>query len=371
MDKINIFGSWITKKEVDYVAAAVANALPNNSYVYHDKFEKAFAAYIGRKFAVSLPSCTSGLHLALLSLGVGPGDEVIVPDITWIASSAPITYVGATPIFADIDPESWCISPESIESRITVKTKAIIVVDLYGNMPDMDLIKKIADAHGIPIIEDSAEAIGSEYKGKKAGSFGAASVYSFHSSKTLTTGEGGMLVTDDKQIFDRSYFFRDHGRDLSSGKILWNSEVGYKYKMSCMQAALGLAQLERIEEIIHKKRQIFGWYKDLLQGQKGVQLNSEDRHVKNSYWLVTVIADNRYGLKKEDLIRLFDKSGVETRPFFYPLSSLPAYEALPKKQENPIAAAISPYGINLPSGLHMDEEKVNYVVKVLKDILRD
>ena len=206
---------------------------------YHDRFERAFAEYVGTKYAVALPSCTAALHLALLALGVGPGDEVIVPDCTWIASSAPISYVGATPVFADIDAQTWCLSAETLEQCITPRTRAVIAVDLYGNMPDMDALRFVARRHGLAIIEDAAEAIGSEYHGRMAGSLGDMGVFSFHGSKTLTTGEGGMLVTDRADIISRVHVLRDHGRrpgDVS----FFNAEVAFKYKMSSFQAAFGL-----------------------------------------------------------------------------------------------------------------------------------
>ncbi|MBE9572603.1 MAG: DegT/DnrJ/EryC1/StrS family aminotransferase, partial [Proteobacteria bacterium] len=236
MNKIPVSGPWITQKEIDYVADAAANAWYENANMYHERFEKAFAEYLGVKYAVTLPSCTSALHLSLLALGMGPSDEVIVPDVTWIASAAPIIYVGATPVFADMDEKTWCMSVESFEECITPKTKAIIPVDLYGGVPDWDRILEIASRHNIAVIEDAAEAIGSEYKGKKAGVFGDTGTFSFHGSKTMTTGEGGMLVTDNRDIFERVLFLRDHGR--KPGDVMFfNAEVGYKYKMSSMQAA--------------------------------------------------------------------------------------------------------------------------------------
>ena len=367
MERIPVAGPWITQKEIDYVTDAVTNAWYSNANIYHDRFEKAFATYVGRKYAISLPSCTSALHLALLSLGVGVGDEVIVPDITWIATSAPITYVGATPVFADIDELSWCLSAESFAERITPKTKAVIIVDLYGNMPDMDAILEIAEKYGIAVIEDAAEAIGSEYKGKKAGSFGDVSTFSFHGSKTLTTGEGGMLVTDRKDIYQRCLFLRDHGRDPQS-KMFWNTEVAYKYKMSSMQAALGLAQLERIEELINRKREIFAWYKESLDGFYGITLNQEADRVKNTYWMVTAILDEKLAVKKEDMIKRLKEQSIDARPFFYPLSTLPAYQGvLPEPQpQNTVSLSLSRFAVNLPSALNLTQEQVIYVTEGLK-----
>jgi perosamine synthetase len=211
MERIPVAGPWITQKEIDYVTDAVTTCWYGDANKYHVRFEQTFAEYIGSRFAVALPSCTSAIHLSLAALGVGPGDEVIVPDVTWIASVAPISYVGATPVFADIDPDSWCLDAASFERCITTKTKAVIPVDLYGNMPDLASIKEIAKAHGIAVIEDSAEAFGSEIAGQKAGTFGDTGVFSFHGSKTMTTGEGGMLVTDRQDVFDRVLFLRDWG----------------------------------------------------------------------------------------------------------------------------------------------------------------
>src|SRR5579883_3458057 len=199
MKRLPVAGPWITDKEVEYVADAARNAWYSDANLYNDRFERAFADYLGVRFAVTLPHCTAGLHLALLALGVGPGDEVIVPDVTWIASAAPITYVGATTVFADIDPETWCLSADSFERCITPRTKAVIPVDLYGGMPDWDAIRDVADRHKVAIIEDAAEAIGSEYHGRRAGSLGDVAAFSFHGSKTLTTGEPGMLLTDRRE----------------------------------------------------------------------------------------------------------------------------------------------------------------------------
>lgn len=373
MDRIPVAGPWITQKEIGYVTDAVTNAWYANAGVYHERFEKAFAEYIGLPFAMALPTCTSAIHLSLIALGVGPGDEVIVPEITWIASAAPITYVGATPVFADIDQKTWCLSAESFEAAITPKTRAVIPVDLYGNMPDVDAIRSIAARRNITVIEDAAQAIGSEYKGRRAGSFGETGVFSFHGSKTLTTGEGGMLVTGREDVFLRAQILRDHGRKPGD-KAFYNSEVAYKYKMSSMQAALGLAQLERIDELIARKREIFERYKRELGDVEGLTLNYEAPGTKNTYWMVTVILDETFGIGKEQLQVELSARGIDCRPFFYPLSALPAYADYPSAQRarelNRVSYKISPFAINLPSGLNMTEEKVCYVCESLKEILK-
>jgi perosamine synthetase len=236
----------------------------------------------------------------------------------------------------------------------------------------MDAIVELATARGIAVIEDAAEAIGSESRGRRAGSFGLASAFSFHGSKTLTTGEGGMLVTDDEPLYRRWLRLRDHGR-AEGGKMFWNVEVAYKYKLSGMQAALGLAQLERIDELIARKREIFGWYQTALEGFEGITLNSEAATIRNTYWMVTAIIDERFGLGKEELIAALGQEGIDSRPFFYPLSSLPAYASWPQAQgarsRNRIAYSISPRGVNLPSALSLTQEKVRYVCDRLRRIL--
>ena len=372
VDRVPVSGPWITEKENAYVTDAVTNAWYGSHSMYHERFETAFADYIGVRHAVSLPSATSGLHLALAGLGIGPGDEVVVPDITWIATSAPIEYVGATPVFADVDRDSWCVSAEALEAVITPRTKAVIVVDLYGNLPDMAAIEGIARRHGIEVIEDAAEAHGSEQGGRKAGSFGAVGVFSFHGSKTMTTGEGGMLVTDRTDLFDRVSTLRDHGR-APGDRFFFNREVAFKYKMSSMQAALGLAQLERIDELVARKREIFAWYRARLGSNRAITLNAEAPGTKNTYWMVSAIFDPRLGIPKRQWMDLLSERGIDCRPFFHPLSSIPAYEGTPEAvsaaARNTVSYELSPWGINLPSGLNLDQPTVDRVCDAVEEIL--
>ncbi len=373
MKRIPVSGPSITQRELDYVADAAANGWYENANVYHQRFEQAFAARVKRRHAVALPSCTSAIHLALLALGIGPGDEVIVPESTWIASSAPIDYVGATPVFADVDPDTWCMSVESAAALITPRTRAMIPVDLYGGMPDMDALDRLAASAGLAIVEDAAEAVGAEYRGRPAGSFGRASVFSFHGSKTLTTGEGGMLVTDDDELLARVSVQRDHGRrpgDVS----FFNHEIGQKYKMSALQAALGLAQLERLDELTTRKREIFGWYRARLGDVPGLTLNAEPPDVRQAYWMVTVVPDRSFGVGKRELIDRLGDRGVDTRPFFYPLTSLPPYSCRPEATgaagRNPVAYRLSETGVNLPSGMNLTEAIVDQVCAALRAALQ-
>jgi len=359
-------GPSITKKEIDYISQAAKDGWNENYIKYVSLFEQKFAAYIGRKYALATSSCTGALHLSYLSLGIKKGDEVIVPDITWVATIEPLYYIGAKPIFADIDPETWCIDATKIERLITKKTKAIVVVDLYGHVAEMKKILAIAKKYKLKIIEDAAEAVGSEYYNKKAGSFGDISCFSFHGSKTMVTGEGGMLLTNSKELIKKARYYNDHCKD--SNKIFWTLKVGYKYKMSNMQAACGLAQLERIEELIAKKRQIFSWYQERISKISGLQLNIEPSQTKNTYWMVTVVFDKKYKINKEQLVKKFAEYNIQVRPFFYPLSSLPFIKI---KSDTPVAFDISTRALNLPCGQLIRKKDVDYICKVLIKILKE
>jgi perosamine synthetase len=374
MKRIPVAGPSITEKEIAYVTEAVTTGWFEQAYAFHQRFETASAECFGRRFAMALPSCTSGLHLALAGLDIGPEDEVIVPDLTWNATAAPISYVGATPVFADVNRDSWCLDAEAFERCITPRTKAAIVVDLYGNMPDWAALEEIAARHDIALIEDGAEAIGSRYRGRPAGAFGVASAFSFHGSKTLTTGEGGLLLTDDEALFNRCAVLRNHG--CKPGDIMFlNNEVGFKYRMSSMQAALGLAQLERLDELVARKREIFGWYRERLADVAGIGLNNPSRDVFDSYWMVTVVVDPSHGINKEMLIPQLLQRGVDVRPFFYPLSAIPAYRyhpsAIMARIRNVNAYDISPRGVNLPSGYNMTPALVDQVCAALASALSE
>jgi perosamine synthetase len=370
--RIPIAGPWITEREIQYVGKAVADGWYDNAAKYQAEFEQAFAAFTGRKHALSLPSCTAGLHLALLALGIGPGDEVVVPDVTWIATSAPVSYVGASCVFADFDPVGWCITAESLEAVLTPRTRAVVAVDLYGNMPDFDPILELCRDRAVAVIEDAAEAAGATYKGRPAGSFGSFSAFSFHGSKTLTTGEGGILLMDDEAAYRQCLVLRDHGR-APGDPMFWNHTVGHKYRMSAMQAALGTVQLARLPELVERKRTIFEWYRRALGNLAGVTINSEAADVRNVYWMVTVVLDPQLGWSKEKLVPALRAEGIDCRPFFYPLSMLPAYHALPEaaaaRRRNVASYAVAPYGINLPSALSLTEEQVAHVAATLRKIV--
>lgn len=367
MKKIPITKPSITALEIKYVNDAITNGWGEKCYDYIYRFEKTFAQYQETKHALATSSCTGAIHLALMALGVKAEDEVIVPEITWIASVEPILYIGAIPVFVDVLPDTWCIDPEKIVAAITQKTKAIIPVHVYGNLCNMDAIMQIASEHNLVVLEDAAEALGSSYKGMRAGSIAHAGVFSFHGTKTMSTGEGGILITNNTAVYEKAKILNDHGRNANDpeNKMFWMRNYGYKYKMSNLQAAMGCAQLERIEELVDKKREIFSWYKELLKNVP-CRLNPELPDTTNSYWMPTVIFDKTVKFDRESLFNFMKGNNIDSRPFFFPLSSLPMFA---KNTGNPVAYCIYERGINLPSYHDMSINEAEIVVKVLNKYL--
>ena len=367
MSNIQMAGPWVTEHEIAVVADCMRNGWYNYEYV--EKFQREFAAYHGRKYAIMTPNCTTAIHLLLTAMGLESGDEVIVPECTWVGSSAGIKYLNAKTVFADIDPGHWCIDPASVERAITPKTKAIIAVDVFGNMPDMDDLSALAERYGIPLIEDAAEAVGSVYKGRKAGSFGKASVFSFHRTKTIVTGEGGMILLDDDDLYERCMFLRDHGRK-PDGPAYYVYEVTYKYMPFNLQAAMGYAQFQRIDELVERKRWMLESYRQRLADIPDIALNPEPEGGVNGAWITGLLIGEKYGLEKREAIRRLGEMGVPARPFFYPLSSMPAYdEEKEYKARNPVAYDICSRGINLPGALIVTEEEIDQVCAGLHKLL--
>lgn len=369
MQPIYMAGPWITEHEIKIVEDCMRHGWYNYDYV--ETFEREFAAYHGRKYGLMTPNCTSAIHLLLLALGIGEGDEVIVPECTWIATAAPVTYCRATPVFCDIEPVHWCLDPDSVAQSITPRTKAIIAVDLFGNMPLLDELLAIANHHGIQLIEDAAEALGSTYKGLRAGKFGVGSVFSFHRTKTVVTGEGGMLLLDDDRLYERCLILRDHGR-RKDGLAYYNYEVAYKYMPFNLQAALGYAQFQRLDELIRKKRWIFEGYKARLADLEDIQLNAEPEGGFNSVWITGLLVGKSYNLTKTEIMTRLRALEIPSRPFFYPLSSLPAYPGLEAvyRPRNPRAYDIGARGINLPCALVMTEEQIDTVCNGVRKVLK-
>jgi len=360
----DIYGAFITQEDRMHVMQALSNMNGPNKYYYCEEFQLELARYHNRKYCLLTSNCTSAISIILEAIGV-KDKQVLVPEITWCASAFPASRLGAEVIFCDIDRNTWCLDVDSVERSITLKTAAIIVVDLYGNMPNMEDLLHIANTLQIPVIEDFAEALGSTYKSMPAGSFGTSSVCSFHRSKTITTGAGGCLLLDDDDLYRKCVRLRDLGRDSNTAPYR-NDIVAHKYIMSNMQAALGYSQFLRLDKLVQKKRDIFFRYKKNLEN-KNLQWNPDGIGVYNSVWGPTFIHPDQY---KEDVIANLSRLGVETRPFFYPLSDIPAYKQRAYyERKNPIAYSISPFGINLPSNLQMSMEDVDKICDILNKVL--
>jgi len=359
-------GPSITEKEISYVTDAVTNGWNENWNGYITRFEDEFSKYIGVDNAVTTSSCTGALHLGLLALGIGPGDEVIVPEITWVATASAVAYVGATPVFCDIEEGSWCMSVKSAESLITSKTKAIFPVHLYGHPANMPEVMELANKYNLKVIEDAAPSIGAEVGGQKTGSFGDVAGFSFQGAKIMVTGEGGMLVTNNQSIFDRVKSLGDHGRNPKYP--LAAVEVGYKYKMSNLQAALGLAQIERVDELVNRKREINALYNKLLAGNDRIKVSSELKGCKSIHWMTSIELVGASFKDRESFMQKLKENMIDSRPVFSPMSSLPMFE---KCAENPISYRIGSSAINLPSGHNLSDEEIEYISNVILFLIKD
>lgn len=355
----------ITEREVAYATDAAQNGWGERCYEYINRFEQQFAAHLGVAHAIATSSCTGALHLGMAALGIGPGDEVILADSNWIASAAPIVHLGARPVFVDIRSDSWCIDPAAAEAAITPRTKAILAVHLYGNLCDMDALLALGRRHGIAVIEDAAEAIGAQYRGRRAGSMGVFGSFSFHGTKTMTTGEGGMFVTQDPALYERVLTLSNHGRARGQTRQFWPDTVGYKYKMSNLQAAIGCAQLERIDALIARKRAILQAYRQLLADLPGLRMNPEPPDTINGAWMPTVVFDPDTGVTRESLAAAFAVQNIDARVFFHPLSSLPMFEDCPA---NKVAWSVPERAINLPSYHDMNAQEIERVAAVVRDV---
>ena len=356
----------ITELEVGYATDAARNGWGERCYDYLHRFEALFREHLGVRHAIATSSCTGALHLGLAALGIGPGDEVILADTNWIASVSPVVHLGATPVFVDILTDSWCLDPALVEAAITPRTKAILAVHLYGNLCDMDRLVAIGKQHGIAVIEDAAEAIGSAWHGRRAGSMGRFGAFSFHGTKTLTTGEGGMFVTDDDALYETVLTLSNHGRARGQTKQFWPDAVGYKYKMSNVQAAIGCGQMERIGILIERKRAILRRYKELLAPYGGVTLNPELDGTVNGAWMPTAVFAAETGVTRERLQAAFAAESIDARVFFHPLTSLQMFGA---RAGAPCAADIAARAINLPSFHDMTDDEQQRVVSVIRAVL--
>lgn len=361
----------ITDLEKKYAADAVDTGWGAKCYDYINRFEALFAGYLDVKYAIATSSCTGALQMGLAALGVGHGDEVILADTNWIATAAPIVHLGAEPVFVDILPDTWCLDPAKVEERITPRTKAIVATHLYGNLCDMDALLAIGERYKIAVVEDAAEAIGSAIRGRKAGSMGLFGTFSFHGTKTVTTGEGGMFVTSDAELLEKVLTLSNHGRARGQTKQFWPDVVGFKFKMSNVQAAIGCGQIERIEELVGRKREILSLYKSKLGALPDVILNPEHAHTENGAWMPTIVLSEKRSISTGDLQDAFQEADIDARVFFYPLSSLPMFEKHRNNanQYNLNAWSIPQRAINLPSYHDMTSDDIDRVSNVVLDLL--
>lgn len=372
MRRVFSAGPSISALEIQYATDAVTNGWFENRNSYIDRFTDHFAEYLGVKYVLPVAHCTDAIHLALLALGVGPGDEVIVPNLTWVASAAPVKYVGAKLVFSDVDPGSWCMTLDALKTCVTENTKAVVVVDLLGNMPDWAPIVDFCRANEIFIIEDAAEAIGATYGGLPAGRFGDISVFSFNATKLLMAGQGGAFCTDNEELYRIARRRSHHGIDIEeSGKYFWSNELGYNYNWTNVQASIALAQLERISELLNHKRWLYEIYSEHLFHEANLQLNPQPTpEITPSYWVPSVIFKGADFPGKEVILKRGAEFAIDLRPMFYCLDSMPTFleNQLPSKVSTRNARFIAERGICLPSGNELVEEDILHVVEFVKSV---
>ncbi|MEA3369328.1 MAG: DegT/DnrJ/EryC1/StrS family aminotransferase [Candidatus Ratteibacteria bacterium] len=362
---IPVYEPRLSGKEKEYVLDCLKSNWISSIGKYIAKFEDKFSKFCGRKHGVATSNGTTALQLALLVTGVGSGDEVIVPDLTFIASANAVTYTGAKPVFADVEEETWTIDPGEIRKKVNPRTKAIMVVHLYGHPANMDEVRDIARQHKLLLIEDAAEAHGALYKGKKVGSLSDLACFSFYGNKIITTGEGGMIVTNSASLAQKARFLRDHG--MSRRKRYWHTAIGYNFRLTNIQAAIGLAQLEKIRETISRKRKIARLYNQYLTGIKELTLPKEASWAKNVYWMYSILINPAFGISRDELGAKLKKSGIDSRPFFFPLHKLPPYR---NSDKYPVAEKLSKAGLNLPSSPALTEPEIKYISESIRKCQR-
>ena len=355
----------IGEKELAYVSDAVKSGWVSSIGRYIELFETMFAKFCGTEYALAVSNGTTGLHLALVSAGISRGDEVIIPDLTFIATANAVTYTGATVVPVDIDANTLCLDMSSVERAITARTRAIIPVHLYGHPARMDRLMTIAKERGIVILEDAAEAHGAEFKGRRVGSFGDFGIFSFYGNKVITSGEGGMLTTSNRELYLQAKLLRDHA--MSAEKRYWHTQVGFNYRITNLQAALAVAQMERIDEFLAKRRQIMDWYRNRLGHLPGLRLNYEEPGTRNVYWMICLEVTGMTETDRAAFMGRLREAGVDTRPYFYPVSDMPMYA----RAVTPVAHDVSVRGINLPCYTDLSESDVDQICRLTQVALAE
>ena len=365
MKFIPIFEPNIGSKEIFYVNKAVRSGWVSSLGYFVEKFEKDFSKYCGRRHGVSVSNGTVALHLALLALDIGRGDEVIVPNFSFVATVNSVLYTGATPVLVDIESDTLNIDVVKLEEKITKKTKAVIVVHTYGHPADMGAIMKIAEKHQLKVIEDAAEAHGAKYKNKRVGGFGDISCFSFYGNKTITTGEGGMCLVNDEKINKKMLLLRDHG--MRKEKKYWHEVVGYNYRITNLQAALGCAQLERLEAFLKIKIKNAALYKKLLKDVPWIILPVEKSYAKHSYWMFSILMKEGMGYSRDTVMKKLKEAGIDSRVIFYPISDMPPYKKFTGKYLE-VSKKTAYQGLSLPSSTKLTEKEIRYICNTLKNL---
>lgn len=355
----------LSQREEDLVLEALRSGWVSSIGQFIDAFEARFAAFCGVDYAVAVSNGTTGLHLALEALRIGPGDEVIVPDLTFVASANAVAYTGAVPVLADIDPATLCLSAETVAPLIGPRTRAIMPVHLYGHPADMDPLMELARRHGLHVVEDAAEAHGAEYKGRRVGGIGDVGVFSFYGNKIITTGEGGMLTTNDRDLYLRARTLRDHA--MSAERRYWHPERGFNYRMTNLQAALGVAQMESIDAFIAHRGEVMSWYTRHIEPAPGVRLNHVANWAKNVFWMICLEVDWFDEALRARFMERLKAANIDTRPYFHTMSSMPMYARTPL----PVAARKALTGVNLPTFQTLEESDVRRIAAVVNQALAE
>jgi perosamine synthetase len=363
---ISVAEPLLDGNELEYVTQAMKSGWISSRGEFIERFERAFADFCGVRHAVATNNGTTALHLALAALGLGPGDEVLVPSLTYIATANCVAYCGASPVLADSEPRTMNLDPADLERRITDKTRAVIPVHLYGHPADMDAIHEVADRHGLLVVEDAAEALGARYKGARVGGLSDAAIFSFFGNKIITTGEGGMVTTNDDTLAERLRLLRSQGMDPK--RRYWFPVVGFNYRMTNLQAAIGLAQLERVDHHLAQRRRVAAGYQQRLAGLSGrLTLPVSENWAEHVWWMYTVLTPPQ--VDRDRLMAAMAEEGIETRPVFHPMHHLPPYAHLAAQGPYPQAENLGRRGLNLPTHAGLTDADLDRVVAALERAL--
>lgn len=357
-------------KELEYLTDCIKSSWVSSKGHYIQQFEEKFSSYCGCRFGVTTTNGTSSIHLALASVGIGEGDEVFVPAFTMIGSVVPVLYCGAKPVLIDCDPQTWTMDVGQIEAKLSKKTRAILPVHIYGHPCDMDPIMALAKEHDLFVIADAAEAHGAEYKGRKTGGLGDVGCFSFYANKIITCGEGGMMVTNDEQIAKRALSLKNLSFSTGAKRVYLHDEVGFNYRLTNLQAAVGLAQFERIDDFVEMRRKNASLYAEGLGGIAGIKLPCEKEWAKNVFWMFSILVGQEFGASRDKLIAELSKMGIDTRPFFVPMHQQPAFQRMGmfKGEKYPVSESVSCEGLLLPSGSGLKSQEIKYVCDAIRAV---